>query len=58
MTPALGLSPADVVDPRGIGLRLLIDLVAIAILAIGLFYRRHRRLYLERRYQGVYLLTE
>ena len=43
MTPALGLSLADVVDPRGIGLRLLIDLVAIAILAIGLFYRRHRR---------------
>ena len=43
MTPALGLSVADVVDPRGITLRLLIDLVAITILAVGLFYRRHRR---------------
>jgi hypothetical protein len=43
MTPLPALSLADVIDPGGIGLRLLIDLVAITILALGLFYRRHRR---------------
>lgn len=30
-------------EPGGLGLRLLIDIVAISVLAIGLFYRRHRR---------------
>jgi len=43
MTGPLALTPAEVFDPDGIGVRLLIDLVAITILAIGLFYRRHRR---------------
>ena len=43
MTLLPALSPAQVIDPGGIGLRLLIDLVAITILALGLFYRRHRR---------------
>jgi uncharacterized membrane protein YiaA len=43
MTPLPALSLAEVIDPGGIGLRLLIDLVAITILALGLFYRRHRR---------------
>lgn len=39
MSPPL----AAILDPGGLGLRLLIDVVAIAVLAIGLFYRRHRR---------------
>ncbi len=32
-----------ILDPSGLGPRLLIDVVAIIALAIGLFYRRHRR---------------
>lgn len=32
-----------ILDPAGLGLRLLIDVVAIALLALGLFYRRHLR---------------
>jgi len=34
---------AAIADPGALGARLLIDVVAIALLAIGLFYRRHRR---------------
>lgn len=36
-------APAVMFDLGGLGGRLLIDLVAITVLAIGLFYRRHRR---------------
>lgn len=39
MSPPL----AAILDPGGLGMRLLIDVVAIAVLAIALFYRRHRR---------------
>lgn len=34
---------AAIVDPGGLWVRLLVDAVAIGILALGLFYRRHRR---------------
>ena len=40
---ALPLPAAAVLDSGELGLRLLLDIVAIAVLAIGLFYRRHRR---------------
>lgn len=35
--------PIAILDPTGLGARLLIDIVAIAVLALALFYRRHRR---------------
>ncbi len=34
---------STILEPGGLGLRLLIDVVAIGLLAFGLFYRRHRR---------------
>jgi hypothetical protein len=32
-----------ILDPGGLAMRLLLDVIALAVLAIGLFYRRHRR---------------
>jgi len=43
MVWSVPLSLAAILEPSGLGFRLLIDTVAIAALAIGLFYRRHRR---------------
>lgn len=44
MMSGFGELPLAVIfDPGELGVRLLIDLVAITILSIGLFHRRHRR---------------